>query len=195
MIKKEKDIEIREKSKKKIKEKDIEIREKFEEETEEESGLEEEVLEEDHIDQPRLQSFLSSKAPVLEKVAESAPIRTRFWTTQTKSSESEDSTESNGNSSKYLPSGEKTDEPKYISSSSHIRVNPEFVDTTQLGRTKFEPKIDFSSEASEMQQRGFSSSNVEKYSFTPERFDPSQEGRGDPYKREDKKYTPKLPSG
>lgn len=188
----------KEKSKKKIKEKDIEIREKFEEETteEEESGLEEEVLEEEFIDQPRLQSFLSSKAPVLEKVAESAPIRTRFWTTQTKNPESDKGNGlSNGNSSTYLSSNENKDEPKYISSNSHIRVNPEFIEATQLGRTKFEPKRDFSSEASEMQQRGFSSSNVEKYSFTPERFDSSQDGRGDPLKREDKKYHPKLPSG
>lgn len=188
---------IKPKSKKSKVELDVERLKEIVKETEksheELSGLESGILNTKTIDTSKLQDLWEdiswSDAPSLNKIA----IAPSFVTSGTGIRRTQTpETELNPNDSdpfKYQIGGSSSkDEVKYIATT-QIRATPQFINVQDVGRVK-EQEINqqaFFAESSEIGQRGFVSSGVEKYA-TPERFDTEQAGRKDPLKREDTKY-------
>ncbi|MEK6896948.1 MAG: hypothetical protein AABW93_00265 [Nanoarchaeota archaeon] len=167
----------------------------------EESG--ESELEEDVDDQslslqsPEFHQFMhlsgeqESRAPVLERIAGSAP-RPVF----VGSSRGSSATISNGNSSedefKYTSGTGNANEPKYFSEPGI--TSPEKIDFNQVGRERI---VGFREEVN--QERFFMQSEpkIEQSSperfERPERFDFEREGRKNQLETEHQKYRPRLP--
>lgn len=160
---------------------------------EEISGLESGILNTKTIDTSRLQDLWEdiswSEAPSLNKIA----IAPSFVTSGTEIRRTQTpETELNPNDSdpfKYqIGGGSSKDEVKYIATT-QIRAAPQFIDVKEVGRVKEQEfnQQAFFAESSEIGQRGFVSSGVEKYAM-PERFDTEKAGRKDPLKKDDLKY-------
>jgi hypothetical protein len=174
-----------------------EIEDKEDEEEKKESELEEELEDEsipDVIDTEQLSRFISgSGPPVLRKVAEAPQQAIRLERGVADAPTT--GTENNGDDSAYLPK-QAADEPKYIESDSHITHRTEWVDETQMGRRgEWERNRDqgsFFMQSESLMRNNNNSTNIEKYTAI-ERSDIDNLGRRDPFKREEKKYNPKLP--
>ncbi|MEK6945488.1 MAG: hypothetical protein AABW63_01720 [Nanoarchaeota archaeon] len=145
----------------------------------------------DETDLSELSEALSTRAPVLDKIAEAPEmiVGGRRFETPTQTNNSKDS-----DPFKYsIGGGNGDDEKKYIMDTGTRGNIPEQVDFERIGRTRedvFRQEGFFTS--SERTANG--NSNVERYSI-PERFDEGRERKEshDPFSKKEKKYEPKLP--
>lgn len=182
----------------KKKEREIEI--EFKSEEEDKENLEE-ILEE--IDEEKLSEFIprfeiESRSGTLGQVAIAPEIVTTGPIRRTP--EFAGGRDGDDPFKYTISSSASSDEPKYMHAE-HVSGQMERQNIMEAGRDKniFMPSIPNQEAlfqgASEISQRGFASSNVEKYA-TPERFDPSQAGRKGHFEEQKemhKKYDPKLP--
>ena len=162
-----------------------------------ESGLEEDV--ELNLGELEFHQFMQPsedvKAPVLERIAGSAP-RPIFVGGIPQGPASNAGTEEKDDF-KYLPGGNASDEPKYLGSDSRISAEPRQISMVDTGRRhEIIPEVNqqaFFERASEI--RNFESQSVERFERA-ERFDTARAGRKEPFEREEvkyEKYKPKLP--
>lgn len=147
------------------------------------------------IDESRFLQFIRSSgdtSPTLNQVSSAPEIIT--LERQVRDSPTPASDKKEEESFKYMASSDSDQEKKYISSSSHISANPSRVDFSQIGRSSSQS---FSQDVHRPQWSEASSiqSELHKYETTrdADSLDISQAGRQDPFKTEEKKYTPKLP--
>jgi hypothetical protein len=178
-----------EKLKKKIEHK---FKELEEDEQKDEQELGEIESEEEFIDPNQFQRFMRSSgfnAPVLDQVEIAQNI---VGLEQGVASESvqtplrEDPFQYNSK----IPGQDNN--VKYISSSAHMTTEINSVDFNELGRNQneFQDQRNLFMRSPELS--GTEPQGLEKYEL-PDRTDIDNVGRKDPFKREDKKYSPKLP--
>lgn len=135
--------------------------------------------------------------PVLEQIAVAGDTTTSFFRIQKQQPTSNEKKEEE--SFKYLPSAETKAEPKYISSSATMHATGKKVDFEEVGRKningagriqeQFRQENLFmrSSELSREDPRNF-----ETYE-TPAKMNIEEAGRENLFKKEQRKYEPKLP--
>jgi hypothetical protein len=149
------------------------------------------LFSEDEGDLSELSEALSTRAPVLEKIADAPDIIIggRRFETPTQTNNGKDS-----DPFKYsIGGGNGEDDKKYIMDTGTRGNIPEQVDFERIGRTRddiFRQEGFFMS--AERQNEG--NSNLERYSI-PERVDEDREReeRHNPFSKKEKKYEPKLP--
>ena len=133
------------------------------------------------------------KAPVLERIAASAPRPIFVGGMPQGTQDSEDQGENKIN---YVSSGSERNEPKYVESNqTQIYREPEHVNLSEMGRHRESP-ADINQGALFVRPEVRAEPRVEERPWEPQRVDFERTGRENPFEREKikyEKYRPKIP--